>query len=188
MTITGRGVQVIQDALDHIHNHPEEWNQSQWMVARSDKVSGRFTIPVEEYPTCGTACCFAGRVTLNEPEFGLFKERSPYSREGEYLGYDPDNPRSGKGYEYYALDQVMYKGYGWPIATAVVEFFRQFSNNWNDDSSAYLWDDEYVAKDNDLLESMFNGENNENLLWSYGQKLTGGALRIPEGVELCVVP
>lgn len=94
MLITEEGVQRLQRALDHITLHPEEWDQSSWL---------RFIDANEEHVTgwdevqaggCGTICCLAGRLVLNE---GVTWSQS------SYVGYS--------GTHYVAEDEVVYNGY-----------------------------------------------------------------------------
>lgn len=87
--ITDKGVARLQRALDHITDHPEEWDQGAWL--KWINADGLTTDSWDEVSSggCGTACCLAGRIVLNEPGVE-FVRAAPYR---EYSYADGDRVR-----------------------------------------------------------------------------------------------
>lgn len=55
MTLAPDKMDAIVKALWHIHEHPEDWNQAEWVT---------FTFA----GACGTVACLAGRIALQCPD------------------------------------------------------------------------------------------------------------------------
>lgn len=66
MLITEEGVRRLQGALDRITDHPEEWDQMTWLQFLTPDGVATFEWDRVSQGDCGTACCLAGRLVLNE--------------------------------------------------------------------------------------------------------------------------
>lgn len=54
----------IQNALDYIHTHPDEWDQGSWIVFIDENGDTTGYVEESDLPACGTAACLAGRIAL----------------------------------------------------------------------------------------------------------------------------
>lgn len=72
MTLAPSKINAIVTALEYIHEHPDEWNQGEWMAFLPPGREYTTTlIPVEVFTagSCGTVACLAGHIALRQPEF-----------------------------------------------------------------------------------------------------------------------
>lgn len=119
-------VPVLQNALDYIHAHPEEWSQGNWKLYRNEfdqYISYSF-----EYESCGTACCLAGWITELHPDIQRTPEASRVVYKGDNLSVEN------------AALQVLTGGYDWwndGPDSRVSEVSRMFVAS---NSEARLWE------------------------------------------------
>jgi hypothetical protein len=154
VTLSAKATDALIDALNYIHEHPEEWYQGSWIqFVKDNRLIGTY-VKVEEAPSCGTAACLAGRVVLQRPEFKLTSTWEFSWNKETYL----------------SLDRVFYRGSEWLVQDAVTDFLLQGSTR------------PYVDKE--YLGNAFYSENTEGDLWYWANKLADRELTPPEGVEI----
>jgi hypothetical protein len=70
MTLSVAATQKLVQALRYIHEHPEEWDQGDWIHFVDSKGAERYgTTSVTAAASCGTAACVAGRIALQDPGY-----------------------------------------------------------------------------------------------------------------------
>lgn len=158
MTLAPEKVAAIVQALEYIHEHPEEWDQFEWVAYRytrdgDTRLGTYYAAPVEMVQTgaCGTVACLAGRIALQQPEF---EHRVSEYTEGRVV----------------VGSRVWYGGEQRFVSEAVREFLLEGSTDRENDR--------YVVG------SLFGGANNQDDLWHLAGELAGGPLTAPAGISL----
>lgn len=72
---------LLRKVLNHIDEHPEEWNQQNWMTRFSPLLNAGDTVDVGyrkvTVPACGTAFCIAGHALhMSGYEFSNYPEKN----------------------------------------------------------------------------------------------------------------
>jgi hypothetical protein len=119
MTLAPDKMGAIIQALEYIHEHPEEWNQAEWrawVYPQEEFVTARVPIGYASSGSCGTVACLAGRISIQQPEFELAPSL-------EYPGF-------------YEGSVVRYRGENQHVSYAVSSFLTEGSSD--PDSDAFL--------------------------------------------------
>lgn len=81
--IKPEAVPLLQKALDHIHAHPEEWDQTSWREYITPQGDRQCMVPEKNLPHCGTVGCLAGwLVTLSDEYTDTVYSDSVVNRDG----------------------------------------------------------------------------------------------------------
>lgn len=146
MTLSVAATDRLVAALTYIHNHPEEWDQSDWVYFIKDGRAFYGNIPERAAATCDTAACVAGRIALQSGASNVV-----------------DN-----GYVVPARF-VDSNGHALHAATLATQLLLDGSD-----------DPKYDAE---LIDQLFNADNDEGDLWHYARRLAAYPLQVPDGVN-----
>jgi hypothetical protein len=176
-TLTDDQVKILQDGLDYIVAHPEEWDQASWitlLVPGGYETSG--SVEKDKFPACGTAACLAGRIGLLNPE------------KIQFATFTVD-PTSWNGLktrtEFVNLAEIVYEGRpGMQLRDAIGLLVAGTTVTGGDytnrDHPEELPYDPQTAF---LLNQLFDANNSIGNLFYYAQELAGrGRITVPEDI------
>jgi len=95
--MTDEAVEALQQALDYIVDHPEEWDQKRWITYINANGGKRTSGQASVIQGCQTAACLAGRIAIQSPEI---------THEIDYFGYVDGDAVRYKGREETVWDAV----------------------------------------------------------------------------------
>jgi hypothetical protein len=176
-TLTDDQVKILQDGLDYIVAHPEEWDQGSWITLFEPAGGYETSGPVEKdkFPACGTAACLAGRIGLLNRDKVSFKEFVVYPSEWNHL----PEPTT-----YVSVLEVAYHGRQIELRDAIgllVAGTTTTGHGYTDqDHPEELPYDPQTAF---LLNQLFDANNSIGNLFYYAQELAGrGRITVPEDI------